>query len=136
MRRTLVAAMLLLGLLRAGAQTTTLSDSALDARTAEVAAQLRCVVCQGQSLRDSPSELAQQMRALVREQLAAGRTPDQVKRYFLDKYGEWILLAPPAHGFNWLVYLLPPIALVAAGVFLVMRMRRWAAGKEQESASV
>ena len=76
------------------------SDSALEARTSDVARQLRCPVCQGLSIQDSPSELSQSMRAVVREQLAAGRTPDEVKRYFVSKYGEWILLAPATHGLN------------------------------------
>ena len=60
----------------------------------EVAAQLRCVVCQNLSVADSPSEMASQMRGIVRERLAAGETPAQVTEYFVDKYGQWILLSP------------------------------------------
>src|SRR5262245_41175636 len=60
----------------------------------EVSAQLRCVVCQNLSVADSPSEMAGQMRAIVRERLASGETPAQVTQYFVDKYGEWILLSP------------------------------------------
>ena len=61
-----------------------------------VASQLRCVVCQNLSVADSPSEMAHQMRDLIRERLAAGERPDQVMAYFVQRYGEWVLLAPPA----------------------------------------
>ena len=61
----------------------------------EIASQLRCVVCQNLSVADSPSEMASQMRAIIRERLAAGESPAEVQRYFVDRYGEWILLSPP-----------------------------------------
>src|SRR5262249_51301950 len=64
----------------------------------DIAAQLRCVVCQNLSVADSPSEMASQMRAVIRERLATGERPDQVVQYFVDKYGEWILLAPRRQG--------------------------------------
>jgi cytochrome c-type biogenesis protein CcmH len=101
------------------------ADSVLEARTAEVAAQLRCPVCQGLSIQDSPSELSQQMRAVVKDQLRAGKTPDEVKAYFISKYGEWILLEPKAKGFNVLVYAMP-VLLVAVGLGVVaMAVRKW-----------
>ncbi len=113
-------------------------DSALDAQTKALAAQLRCPVCQGLSLQDSPSELAQQMRAVIRDQLRAGRTPQQVREYFVSKYGEWILLQPEAHGFNLAVYILPVLGLLGGGVVIVLAARRWtrapAAEAEQPSA--
>ena len=101
------------------------NDSALEARTSAVAAQLRCPVCQGLSIQDSPSELAQQMRALARDQLAEGKTPDEVKAYFVSKYGEWILLAPKARGFNLLVYALPVLAVACGAVAIVVAVRKW-----------
>ena len=92
----------------AGATTAGRMDSSeLERQTSQVASGLRCPVCQGVSVEDSPTELARQMRAVVREQLAAGRTPDEVRAYFVDKYGEWILLEPKASGFNLVVYVLP-----------------------------
>jgi cytochrome c-type biogenesis protein CcmH len=81
----------------------------------EIAAQLRCVVCQNLSVADSPSEMAGQMRAIIRERLAAGESPAEVERYFVDRYGEWILLSPPRRGFNLLVWILPFVA-VAVGL--------------------
>ena len=110
------------------------TDSTLEARTSVVAAQLRCPVCQGLSIQDSPSELSQQMRRVVRDQLAAGRTPDEVKAYFVSKYGEWILLEPKARGFNLVVYLLP-IALVVAGLVVITTVVR-RAGASADSTSV
>ncbi len=103
-------------------------DSALEARTRDVASQLRCPVCQGLSLQDSPSELAQEMRGVVKEQLRAGRTPNEVKQYFINRYGEWILMEPQRHGFNWLVYALPALVLVGGLAVIYVALRRWTAG--------
>jgi cytochrome c-type biogenesis protein CcmH len=100
-------------------------DSALEARTAQVASQLRCPVCQGLSIQDSPSELSQQMRAVVKDQLRAGKTPDEVKAYFISKYGEWILLEPKARGFNVLVYAMPILLIVVGLGVVFVAVRKW-----------
>ena len=107
----------------------TATDTALEARVKAVSSQLRCPVCQGLSLQDSPAELSQEMKSLVREQLKAGKTPDEVRAYFIDRYGEWILLEPQAHGFNWLVYALPVLLLVGGGAGLTVAVRRWTSEK-------
>jgi cytochrome c-type biogenesis protein CcmH len=107
------------------AATTPAADSMLEARTRAVASELRCPVCQGLSIADSPSDLSTQMKDLVREQLRAGKTPDEVKRYFIDKYGEWILLAPKPSGANLLVYLLPVGAVIGGLVLVWSVVRRW-----------
>src|SRR5213083_2798652 len=78
----------------------------------DIASQLRCVVCQNLSVADSPSEMANQMRGVIRERLAMGETPEQVVSYFVDKYGDWILLSPPRRGFSLLVWILPAVAVV------------------------
>lgn len=101
------------------------ADSALEARTSEVAALLRCPVCQGLSVEDSPTELAQDMRATVRERLAAGESPDEVKAYFVSRYGEWILLRPEPAGINLIVYLLPLVSLLLGLAIIVVAVRRW-----------
>jgi cytochrome c-type biogenesis protein CcmH len=101
------------------------SETWLDVQTREVAAQLRCVVCQGLSIQDSPASLAKEMRAVVREQLAAGRTPAQVKEYFVQKYGEMVLLQPEPSGFNLIVYVLPFAMLVFGAVFVYMKAKQW-----------
>jgi cytochrome c-type biogenesis protein CcmH len=101
------------------------SDSVLEARTAAIAAQLRCPVCQGVSIQDSPSELAREMRGVVRDQLREGRTPEEIKAYFVRSYGEWVLLEPRARGLNILLYALP-VALVLGGLLVIVRaVRRW-----------
>jgi cytochrome c-type biogenesis protein CcmH len=111
------------------------NDSVLEARTSAVAGQLRCPVCQGLSIQDSPSELAQQMRSLVRDQLAQGRGPDEVKAYFVSKYGEWILLAPKARGFNLLAYAVPILVVVGGGVVIALAVRRWTSGASDATPS-
>jgi len=91
----------------------------------QIAAQLRCVVCQNLSVADSPSEMANQMREIIRERLASGDRPDQVVAYFVDKYGEWILLSPHPRGFNLLVWVVPFAATLAGLAGLILLMRRW-----------
>ena len=109
-----------------GVTTPRTADSAdLERRTSEIASQLRCPVCQGVSVEDSPTELARQMRAVVRDQLAAGRSPNQVRQYFVDKYGEWVLLEPRASGFNLVVYVLPWLALLGGLAVIAFAVRRW-----------
>jgi cytochrome c-type biogenesis protein CcmH len=103
----------------------TAADSVLEARTTDVAATLRCPVCQGESIQDSPSELARQMRAVVRDRLRAGETPEEVKAYFASKYGEWILLEPRMTGLNILLYVLPVVLVVGGIAIVAILVRRW-----------
>ena len=120
-RRTLLALALLIGCIARPAVA-----APVDERTVhEIAGDLRCVVCQSLSVADSPSETAHQMTAIIRERLAAGESPEQVKAYFVDKYGLWILLAPPRQGFNLLVWVVPFVGLVAGLVLVLVLARRW-----------
>jgi cytochrome c-type biogenesis protein CcmH len=91
----------------------------------EVASQLRCVVCQSLSVADSPSETANQMRTIIRERLAAGDSPEQVRAYFVEKYGDWILLSPPKSGFTLLVWVVPFVGLGIGLVLVAIVIRRW-----------
>ena len=90
-----------------------------------IASELRCVVCQNLSVADSPSEMAAQMRAIVRERLAAGDSPEQVRDYFVERYGEWILLSPRRSGFNLVVWVFPIVAVVLGLLAVVVLLRRW-----------
>ncbi|HMA21227.1 MAG TPA: cytochrome c-type biogenesis protein [Gemmatimonadaceae bacterium] len=109
----------------ANTQTTQVADSTLEARTSAVASTLRCPVCQGESIQDSPSELAQQMRAVVRDRLRSGQSPDQVKAYFVSRYGEWILLEPKMTGLNVMLYVLPIVIVIGGLILIVVLVRRW-----------
>jgi cytochrome c-type biogenesis protein CcmH len=100
-------------------------ETLIDRQTRELSSQLRCVVCQGVSLQDSPSQLAQEMRAIVREKLEEGMTPAEVRAYFVERYGEWVLLEPDPKGFNLLVYVLPLVLLVGGAGFVFMTARSW-----------
>jgi cytochrome c-type biogenesis protein CcmH len=105
------------------------SGSVLDARTDEVAALLRCPVCQGLSVADSPSTMAQNMKKQVRDLLAQGYDGQQVLAYYERSYGEFVRLQPPLRGINWLLWLAPAIALAGGGlVFARMTRKRGAAG--------
>jgi len=97
----------------------------LDDRVRVIASGLRCPVCQNLSVADSPSRLAGEMRSEIAAQLEAGRTPDEVEAFFVERYGEWVLLSPTREGLNLLPWLVP-IAGVLLGVAswaLVLRRR-------------
>ena len=96
----------------------------LEEQTLRVAAELRCPVCQNLSVADSPSEMATQMRELIHEKLKNGESPDQIRSYFVSRYGEWVLLSPARKGFNWVAWLLPFAALLGGGGVIVFTVRR------------
>jgi cytochrome c-type biogenesis protein CcmH len=107
----------------------------IDEQTQSIAKELRCVVCQNLSVADSPSEMAQQMRGVVREQLQAGKTPQEIKDFFVSKYGDWVLLAPKTQGFSLLIWLLPFVVLVLGIALALWLVRRWSAKKTKIVAS-
>lgn len=109
------------------------ADAELEARTTAVASTLRCPVCQGESIQDSPSQLAQQMRAVVRDRLRAGESPEQIKAYFVGRYGEWILLEPKMTGLNILLYVLPVVLVLGGLAFVVMLVRKWTKPEQPEN---
>ncbi len=101
-----------------------LSGRLLDTRTEEVSALLRCPVCQGLSVADSPSDMAVKMKAQVKEMLAAGYEQRQILAYFEHSYGEFVLLRPPLRGVNWLVWLAPLLGLVGGAAVVTWALRR------------
>jgi cytochrome c-type biogenesis protein CcmH len=98
-------------------------ETELDRQVKQVASELRCVVCKGQSLQDSPAEFAQDMRAIIRTQLEQGKTPEEVKAYFMERYGEWVMLEPPARGFNLVVYIAPVLVLLGGAAFVYFKAK-------------
>lgn len=107
------------------------TQTGLEEQARQIAAELRCPVCQNLSAADSPSELAQQMRAIILQQLKEGKSPDQIKAYFVSKYGEWVLLAPTAKGFGLLIWVLPYVAVVGGIVLVLYVVRRWSRKKDR-----
>ncbi len=91
-----------------------LPDPVLEARAREISQELRCVVCQNQSIDDSNADLARDMRVLVRDRLVAGDTNDQVKEYLVARYGNFVLLRPPVQTDTLLLWLGPVLFLFAA----------------------
>ncbi len=104
------------------AAVTSPSDS-LDDNARRLEAQLRCPTCQGLSIASSPATSAAQMRTLVREQLAAGASDDEVRAFFVARYGRWILLDPPVGGPDLALWLAPAV-IAATGAVLVVRRTR------------
>lgn len=96
----------------------------LDERARSLAAELRCPVCQGLSIADSPAPLAEEMRRIVREELATGASDQDVRDFFVARYGPWILLSPPIRGPDVLLWLAPGGFLLLGLLALVARRRR------------
>jgi len=100
-----------------------LAGAQLEARTIALGSRMRCPVCQGLSITDSPSASALAMLAQVRDLLARGYSEEQVLDYFVGAYGEFVLLQPTARGFNLVVWL-APLAAIAIGAALIARRLR------------
>ncbi|MCU0241173.1 MAG: cytochrome c-type biogenesis protein CcmH [Vicinamibacteria bacterium] len=101
-----------------------LAGAALDQAAQELDARLRCPVCQGQSIADSSSPLAADMRRQVRELLTQGFSNEQICAYFERSYGEFVRLDPPLRGVNWLIWTAPIAALLLGAAWLLWAMRR------------
>ena len=96
-------------------------------QTQEIASTLRCPVCQGLSVADSPSEMAVNMKTEVRDMLARGYTREQIESHFVRSYGEFVLLEPKFEGVNALVWILPIAALLLGAFVIRMKLRALAA---------
>ena len=113
------------GALWVGASRSGGDDTSPAARSRRLAAELRCPVCQGLSVADSPSDTARAMAADVRRRVDAGESDEEIRRAYVERYGEWILLEPPASGFGAVVWALPMAVLVLAAGVLALAFRRW-----------
>ncbi len=109
-----------------------LSGAVLERRTEKLASRMRCPVCQGLSVADSPTPAALAMKARVEALLAAGYADDQILRYFEASYGEFIRLAPKPQGLNLVAWLAPIVALAAAAAWLTLRARRQRSDGEED----
>ncbi|GEM_PF-578590 len=134
---TLVALALLIGV--ALVWTITLAQASqpktLDQKVNDVASQLQCPICHGESVAASPSDLARQMRAIIRQKLASGESEQQVINYFTQRYGDSILMTPPLATSIWMWT--PPVAMLLLGVFLVCTLgREWQAQRPAVASGV
>jgi cytochrome c-type biogenesis protein CcmH len=116
----LVAVLAILG---AVAWTLRPNDTTAAERVDRITSELRCVTCQGLSVKDSPAESARQMKALVVQRVAEGRTDDEIREEFRASYGDWVLLSPSTSSWNGLIWLVPVLALAAGLIVAVGRMR-------------
>ncbi|MBI2333329.1 MAG: cytochrome c-type biogenesis protein CcmH [Chloroflexi bacterium] len=113
------------------AQDTTPSDDEVNA----IAKQLYCPVCENTPLDVCPTEACRQWRELIRQMLAEGKTEAEIKQYFVDNYGARVLSEPPRTGFNWLVYIVPPVLILAGAFILFNAFRAWTKPKSAEAGT-
>lgn len=104
-------------------------DQDLNRKVREIALTLRCPVCQNLSVADSPSQLATEMRSVIRQKLEVGASQEEITQYFVQNYGSGILLDPPKEGFTLLIWLGAALAVVAGGLLMVVRVQSALASK-------
>jgi cytochrome c-type biogenesis protein CcmH len=102
------------------------ADAAQEARVMALAAELRCLVCQNQTIADSHADLAVDLRSQIREMLAKGQSDDQIRAYMTDRYGDFVLYKPPFKATTALLWAGPPLLLLTAlgGLFVMLRKRQ------------
>ena len=100
-----------------------LADLAKEAEATELMTELRCLVCQGQSIHDSDAEMAGDMRHLVRTRIEAGESPDQVRAFLIDRYGSWVSYQPRLDRDTFVLWLAPLVLLLAGGFLVLRRMK-------------
>jgi cytochrome c-type biogenesis protein CcmH len=101
-----------------------MADPALEARARVLSKELRCMVCQNQSIDDSDAPLARDLRLLVRERLKGGDSDSEVMNFLVARYGDFVLLRPPFHWYTALLWLGPPAAFIGGALILVVLSRR------------
>jgi cytochrome c-type biogenesis protein CcmH len=105
--------------------TTTPTEGQSEERLFALSAQLKCQQCVGESVADSQSPSAVQFREEIADQMAQGRTDDEILNFFADRYGQEVLLTPPSSGLGGLVWIIPVVAVAAAFLMLFFLFRRW-----------
>lgn len=112
-----------------------LKDPVLEKQAEDLGHELRCLVCQNESIEDSNADLARDLRVIVRERIAKGETPDQVKQYVVDRYGDYVLLKPPFKVTTLVLWLGPFVFLVLGGLAAFAVFRRRGTGTAQPQAT-
>ncbi len=121
----LVGVVLLIAALWSYMAFTAATHQTLDQHVQDIGKQLKCPVCQGESVADSPSSTAQDIRAAIRQQIQAGQSDQQIIQYFSDRYGTQIVWSPPWWGFSVLAWLVPIVLLLGGLVFIFFTLRDW-----------
>ena len=85
---------------------------------------LRCLICQGQSVGDSNSEFAQTIKLVVKDQIKVGKSEKEIYEFLIEKYGEWIVYKPPLNKVNFLLWLFPYLVFVAGGVIIILFLKK------------
>jgi len=101
-----------------------LPDARQEAEAEALMEELRCLVCQGQSIADSNAELAGDMRAMVRQRIAAGEEPEAVRSWLIERYGDWVSYRPPVEPMTWPLWAAPLLLLLAGAWLLRKRLVR------------
>lgn len=101
-----------------------LPDPKQEAKAQALMEELRCLVCQGQSIADSDADLAGDMRDLVRRRIAAGENPAQIRTWLIERYGDWISYRPTADPINWPLWAAPILLLIFGGAIAAGRLKR------------
>ncbi len=101
-------------------------EDPLERQVLEIAKELRCAVCQNQSVAESNADLARDMRAIIREQLQAGKSKPEIEQYFVNRYGNYILMKPPAEGPGAMLWVMPALfaVMLAFTAFFYLKQRR------------
>lgn len=126
---------LLLLTLAFAATTVFAQDEITDDEVNAIAKQLYCPVCENTPLDVCPTEACRQWRELIRLQLSQGMTEAEIKQYFVDNYGGRVLAEPPRTGLNWLVYIIPPVMIVAGAFILFRSFREWTKPRAVETGA-
>ena len=128
MKRTTHVATLCFVLFTTWAHAALVDETQVDEQVREIAKTLRCTVCQTENIWESGAPLAHQMREAVRERVIQGQSADEIRAYFHSRYGDYIMMEPPKHGLNWLVWAGPFVLLLFGGFMLYRELGRWVSG--------
>jgi len=99
-----------------------------------IARNLYCPVCENTPLDVCPTEACRQWRELIRQQLSEGWSQDRIQQYFVEQYGARVLSEPPRTGLNWLIYVLPPLIILAGAIILFRSFRTWTTAEKADAS--
>jgi cytochrome c-type biogenesis protein CcmH len=120
----MISGVLIALLLQSGAAEAPLADPSEEARAQTLMREIRCVVCENEPVSQSTADIAVDMRRTIRAQIEKGETDDQVRKFFADRYGQYVLFRPPTQGLGLLLWVFPFLLLILVGGLMGFRMFR------------